>query len=118
MSKLFQTHHVWEGDESRCHETLAQTLADLQLDYLDLFLIHWPFGFGVTPHSPSPLPALDLPGLRFICRERLRCVCGAGRRRSWRSRRERRSRSASLTVRTQPKPATAPSRGVAGGCNG
>ena len=57
MSKLFQTHHVWEGDESRCHETLAQTLADLQLDYLDLFLIHWPFGFGVTPDSPPvPLP--------------------------------------------------------------
>ena len=56
MSKLFQTHHVWEGDESRCHETLAQTLADLQLDYLDLFLIHWPFGFGVTPHSSLPPP--------------------------------------------------------------
>ena len=37
---------MWEGDRSRCHKTLAQTLADLELDYLDLFLIHWPFGFG------------------------------------------------------------------------
>ena len=67
VSKLFQTHHVWEGDESRCHETLAQTLADLQLDYLDLFLIHWPFGFGVRlPSRPVPLLALGLPGLRSI----------------------------------------------------
>jgi alcohol dehydrogenase (NADP+) len=46
VSKLFQTHHVWEGDKSRCHETLAQTLADLKLDYVDLFLMHWPFGFA------------------------------------------------------------------------
>jgi diketogulonate reductase-like aldo/keto reductase len=46
VSKLFQTHHVWEGDDSRCHATLAQTLADLRLDYLDLFLIHWPFAFA------------------------------------------------------------------------
>ena len=46
VSKLFQTHHVWDGDDSRCYETLDQTLADLQLDYLDLFLIHWPFGFA------------------------------------------------------------------------
>jgi diketogulonate reductase-like aldo/keto reductase len=45
VSKLFQTHHSWNGDDSRCHETLAQTLADLGLEYIDLFLIHWPFGF-------------------------------------------------------------------------
>ena len=44
VSKLFQTHHVWDGDDSRCYETLDQTLADLQLDYLDLFLIHSPSG--------------------------------------------------------------------------
>jgi hypothetical protein len=30
---------VWDGDDSRCHETLNQTLAELQLDYLDLFLM-------------------------------------------------------------------------------
>jgi aldehyde reductase len=45
VSKLFQTHHVWDGDDSRCHETLNQTLADLGLEYIDLFLIHWPFAF-------------------------------------------------------------------------
>ena len=46
VSKLFQTHHVWEGDDSRCTETLLKTLADLRIDYLDLFLIHWPFAFA------------------------------------------------------------------------
>ena len=46
VSKLFQTHHAWEGDESRCHATLEQTLDELGLEYLDLYLIHWPFGFA------------------------------------------------------------------------
>ena len=64
VSKLFQTHHVWEGDDSRCHETLSQTLADLRLDYLDLFLIHWPFAFGEKklekpPGTPQPLRLPD-----------------------------------------------------------
>jgi diketogulonate reductase-like aldo/keto reductase len=64
VSKLFQTHHVWEGDDSRCHETLAQTLEDLGLDYLDLFLVHWPFAFGEKvlekpPGSPQPLRMPD-----------------------------------------------------------
>ena len=64
VSKLFQTHHVWEGDDSRCHETLDQTLKDLQLEYLDLFLIHWPFAFGEKKlekpeGSPQPLRLPD-----------------------------------------------------------
>jgi len=45
VSKLFQTHHVWAGDDSRCFETLNTTLADLNIEYLDLLLIHWPFAF-------------------------------------------------------------------------
>ena len=64
VSKLFQTHHVWDGDDSRCHETLDQTLKDLQLEYLDLFLIHWPFAFGEKKlekpeGSPQPLRLPD-----------------------------------------------------------
>eukprot|EP01062_Namystynia_karyoxenos_P081999 TRINITY_DN9141_c0_g1_i1.p2 TRINITY_DN9141_c0_g1~~TRINITY_DN9141_c0_g1_i1.p2 ORF type:complete len:387 (+),score=137.99 TRINITY_DN9141_c0_g1_i1:87-1163(+) len=45
VSKVFQTHHAWHGDESRVRESLAKTLADLRLSYLDLLLIHWPFAF-------------------------------------------------------------------------
>ena len=37
VSKLFQTHHVWDGDASRCEASLQQTLSDLKLDYIDLF---------------------------------------------------------------------------------
>merc|ERR1712070_1083398 len=63
-SKVFQTHHVWQGDPSRVHESLEQTLQDLQLNYLDLLLIHWPFAFEqkvldfplrLDDGSPNPL---------------------------------------------------------------
>jgi len=60
VSKLFQTHHVWDGDESRCHETLQQTLTDLQLEYLDLFLIHWPFAFEEKALEKPPGTSVPL----------------------------------------------------------
>lgn len=64
VSKLFQTHHAWEGDASRCAETLEKTLADLRLQYLDLFLIHWPFAFAEKKlekpeGTPQPLRLPD-----------------------------------------------------------
>lgn len=48
VSKLPNTHHVWGEDRSRVDVALAQTLKDLQVDYLDLYLMHWPFAFQQT----------------------------------------------------------------------
>ena len=39
VSKLFNTHHVWEGDTSRPKAALEKTLKDLQVEYLDLYLM-------------------------------------------------------------------------------
>lgn len=36
VSKLFNTMHVWGNETSRPHEAIDRTLADLQLDYIDL----------------------------------------------------------------------------------
>jgi aldehyde reductase len=41
-SKIWNTHHAVSDVEP----TLRQTLADLQIAYLDLYLIHWPCAFA------------------------------------------------------------------------
>eukprot|EP00811_Abedinium_folium_P000294 NODE_10269_length_1364_cov_28.817300.p1 GENE.NODE_10269_length_1364_cov_28.817300~~NODE_10269_length_1364_cov_28.817300.p1 ORF type:complete len:345 (-),score=86.13 NODE_10269_length_1364_cov_28.817300:220-1254(-) len=45
VSKLFNTMHVWEDDRSRPRLAIEQTLKDLQVGYVDLYLLHWPFAF-------------------------------------------------------------------------
>ena len=41
--ELWITSKVWNDKHQQVVESCKQTLADLQLDYLDLYLVHWPF---------------------------------------------------------------------------
>lgn len=61
-SELFITSKVWND---RHHDVVAscrQSLADLGLDYLDLYLVHWPFpnfhppGCSIDSRSPDAKP--------------------------------------------------------------
>lgn len=45
VSKVFNNCHVVDGEEDRPREALMKTLQDLQLDQLDLLLMHWPIAF-------------------------------------------------------------------------
>lgn len=41
--ELWITSKVWNDKHNAVVESCKQTLSDLQLDYLDLYLVHWPF---------------------------------------------------------------------------
>lgn len=41
--ELWITSKVWNNMHNQVVESCKQTLEDLQLDYLDLYLVHWPF---------------------------------------------------------------------------
>lgn len=40
---LWITSKVWNDKHGKVEESCRQTLTDLQLEYLDLYLVHWPF---------------------------------------------------------------------------
>ena len=45
---LFVTSKLWNADHApaKVEAAVRRTLRNLQLDYLDMYLIHWPSGFG------------------------------------------------------------------------
>lgn len=40
--ELFITTKLWNDDQKRPREALLESMEKLQLDYLDLYLMHWP----------------------------------------------------------------------------
>ncbi len=56
------TSKVWNDMHDHVTESCRQSLADLQIDYLDLYLVHWPFTnyhppkCDVTSRSPNAKP--------------------------------------------------------------
>ena len=56
--ELWITSKVWNDSHGRVIAAAEQSLADLGLDYLDLYLVHWPFpnhhAKGVTVDSRDP----------------------------------------------------------------
>ncbi|MDC7242217.1 MAG: aldo/keto reductase [Spirochaetales bacterium] len=57
--ELWVTSKVWNDSHDNVIESCKKSLKDLQLDYLDLFLVHWPFpnyhapGCDVDSRSPD-----------------------------------------------------------------
>lgn len=61
-NELWITSKVWNDMHDQVIESCKRSLADLQLDYLDLYLVHWPFPNFHPPHcdvtsrSPNARP--------------------------------------------------------------
>ena len=47
-SELFLTTKLWPQNYGTCSEATARSLSNLNTDYLDLYLLHWPQAFDGT----------------------------------------------------------------------
>ncbi|KAK4087034.1 hypothetical protein Purlil1_8553 [Purpureocillium lilacinum] len=63
-SEIFITSKLWNTHQPDVAAGLAQTLKDLQTDYLDLYLIHWPV--RLVPNETSDLLPTNPDGTRSI----------------------------------------------------
>ncbi|ATY63858.1 glycerol dehydrogenase [Cordyceps militaris] len=61
---IFITSKLWNTYHSNVSESLEQTLRDLQTDYLDLYLIHWPI--RLVPTAEEPLLPKNPDGTRAV----------------------------------------------------
>lgn len=49
---LFVTTKLWHSDYGDVEGACRESLKKLQLDYVDLYLIHWPAGYFSEPQKP------------------------------------------------------------------
>ncbi|KAL1962695.1 hypothetical protein VTN77DRAFT_9239 [Rasamsonia byssochlamydoides] len=64
--EIFITSKVWNTYQDNVAASLAQTLKDLQTDYLDLYLVHWPV--RLVPNETSALFPTNPDGTRAVDR--------------------------------------------------
>lgn len=53
--ELFITSKLWNTEHNEVEEACARVLKDLHLDYLDLYLIHWPVASNEGPKVDPPV---------------------------------------------------------------
>ncbi len=59
---LWITSKVWNDCHDKVEQACRESMRDLQVDYLDLYLVHWPFpnyhapGVGVDARDPHAVP--------------------------------------------------------------
>ncbi len=69
-AELWIVSKLWNDKHDAVRASCEQSLADLRLDYLDMYLVHWPFpnfhppGCGVDSRSPEAKPYIHASFMR------------------------------------------------------